>query len=354
MISDKFFSLDLLLVAGKKRKKTQSLSLLSLTAQNLAFPSSNIAMLSLAVARSTSLSLVAMDGRSMERDEREGAFPPEEAGASAGIDFEFELAGAGVIVTAASSPSAKLTPFCLEEASGCDISVASWCLCKEEEDRERERRREEEQNARAEVETEVAPKNEKKHFFPSPFCLSFPPTTMRSSSVLSSRRCGPSASSCRHGASPARVAAALLHRRPLRSGVLPLTTTNSMTTLAISGDDTGLITALSSAPPEAVAALGAGASAGEESGSKCVLAEGGRGEKKGCLFRRFFSFFISKSGVASSLLFFDLDLSPPLDSFFLNRTSCAAAALSTTRAKDCCEEIEKKLTHSIHQNENEN
>lgn len=124
---DKFLDLDLDRRRREKKKQTNKERKLrlssSLTEQNLAFPSSSIARDSLAVARSTSLSRVAMEDLSIERDEREAGFP---AARSDDVD------GAGVVAavvvgggsssaaatTAASSPSAKLT-FCFDFGRGC-------------------------------------------------------------------------------------------------------------------------------------------------------------------------------------------------------------------------------------------
>lgn len=105
----------------KKKREKNSISFpLFLTEQNLAFPSRSIARDSLAVARSTSLSRVAIEGLSIERDEREVGFP------ATSDDVDCCRAGVAAVVgssaataTAASSPSAKLT-FCFDFGSGCD------------------------------------------------------------------------------------------------------------------------------------------------------------------------------------------------------------------------------------------
>ena len=112
-----------------------------------------------------------------------------------------------------------------------------------------------------------------------PLCLfsfssSFFPQTIMRSSVLSSRR-GVAPARGASGLSRARVAVAAassvsvapLQRRRLAFRDLPTT----MKTKAVSGDETGLLTALSAAPPEAVAALGAGESPALKVASKCTL-----------------------------------------------------------------------------------
>ena len=113
---------------GKKKrreKKTPSLPFL-LTEQNLAFPSRSIARDSLAVARSTSLSRVAIEGLSIERDVREpGGFPARSDELSdvdccrAGVAAVVVVGSSAAARTASSSPSAKLT-FCFDFGRGCD------------------------------------------------------------------------------------------------------------------------------------------------------------------------------------------------------------------------------------------
>lgn len=101
---------------------------------------------------------------------------------------------------------------------------------------------------------------------------------MRSSvTVLSSRR-GVAPAVCSGASSaPSRArrvvaAAALSQRRRPRSG-LPTTekASSTMQVKALSGDETGLVTALSSAPPEAMYALGAGESSALKIASECAL-----------------------------------------------------------------------------------
>lgn len=103
---------------------------------------------------------------------------------------------------------------------------------------------------------------------------------MRSSVSVLSSRWGVAPAVCSGASSaPSRArrvvaAAALPQRRRLRSG-LPTTTTekasSTMQVKALSGDETGLVTALSSAPPEAMYALGAGESSALKIASECAL-----------------------------------------------------------------------------------
>lgn len=115
---------------------------------------------------------------------------------------------------------------------------------------------------------------------------------MRSSvSVLSSRRgvapaacSGASTAPSRARIAAAAAPAALPQRRRLSGLPTKEKAASTMQTKAVSGDETGLITALSSAPKEAVAAFGAGAL---KIGSECVLL---KGERERCLVLLFSSF----------------------------------------------------------------
>jgi len=138
-------------------------------------------------------------------------------------------------------------------------------------ERERERKGDRDAKESSEIESgrtcsEAAGRTSDFHFsfsFPLLFFFFLSFSSMRSSVLLSSRR-GAAPAACRGGASaPSRTrvavasasAAPAQRRRLRRQSDLP---TSTMKTKAVSGDETGLLTALSAAPPEAVAALGAG------------------------------------------------------------------------------------------------
>lgn len=126
-------------------------------------------------------------------------------------------------------------------------------------------------------------------FFPPP---SETEKNMRSSGVLSRRGGSTSIAALRRPSTVATKAALAsvvpAAARRLTPAMVPLTTTPktktkksiATPTRAISGDDTGLLTALSSAPPEAFAALAAGASICWNKASKCALFKGGNEKEK--------------------------------------------------------------------------